>query len=41
VYLHPSVFGAESFALNESSQDSPRDIDFYPEMLTDEGIATG
>jgi hypothetical protein len=40
-YLHISLRCAECFTLNASAQDSQNDTDFDPEMLTNEGIATG
>jgi hypothetical protein len=41
VYLHTSLPCAKSFTPNASAEDSQDDTDFDPDMLTDEGTATG
>jgi hypothetical protein len=40
-YLHTALPYAELFTLDASDQDSQNDTDFDPDMVTDEGTATG
>ena len=40
-YLHTAVACAEFFTLYASAQNSQNNPDFDPDMLTDEGTATG
>jgi len=40
MYSHKDLPCVELFALNAYAQDSQRDIDFDPDMPTDEGTST-
>jgi hypothetical protein len=40
-YLHTVLPCADSFTLDASDKDSENDTDFDPDMVTDEGTATG